>query len=344
MVPCIPMILANMQKTSIAWAEGVHATPHQHLRLLLGLLHSLWIYIISLFSASPPLLSRRPDQALHVPCLRVIDARSTRAKLLILSQEDQDDELVEYQLRYRLDDEGQKCLQEEDIVEDEWIVETFKPGRPRNLVCLHEHSAYKARVRSRRDETCSEWGPLIKWHTLLLPVNGGADMGTYTWGQNASEVWVTVYIPVDVRSRHVSVVLKSDYLLVSHTVDGSTVTTIEGQLPWRVRLLSPEGGSHWEISRDAGICTLCVVLEKQISASNLRWGLWRSMFVGHDEIDTHAMELDPHIDKIMQSLHKAPGTELGSGMELTTKAQSTSGHIASGTHGQSIPDNITFQE
>lgn len=257
--------------------------------------------------------------------LRVIDARSARAKLLVLPHLNAD-ESDEFQLRYRLDNEGDMALADED--EEDWIVELFKSGTPRNLLSLHEHSKYKARARSRTKlGMCSEWGPLIKWETLLSPVNGGADMGPYKWGQNASDVWVSVSIPAEVKSKHVSVVLRPDHLRVSHTVEGivGEQVAVEGQLPSRVRLLAPDGGSHWEINRDDGVSSLCVVLEKERAAPNLRWGLWRCMFVGHDKIDTHAMEQDPHIAEILQSLHRQQGSRLDPAVELNEDGPASGG-------------------
>ena len=47
-----------------------------------------------------------------------------------------------------------------------------------------------------------------------------------------------------------------------------------------------------------------------------RWGLWRSMFAGHDHIDTHAMERDPHIAELLQSLHRQPTAKLNAALEM----------------------------
>jgi hypothetical protein len=127
-------------------------------------------------------------------------------------------------------------------------------------------------------------------------------MGSYTWGQNATDVWVTVQIPAEVKSQHVTVVLQPDHLKVLHSVD-NTIVAVEGKLPWRVRLLAPDGGSHWEINRETGKSILSVVMEKGKPATNLKWSLWRCLFLGHHEIDTHAMEFDPHIAEIQKSVH-----------------------------------------
>lgn len=202
----------------------------------------------------------------------MIDARSTRVKLLVLPQLNTE-ESDEFQLRYRLDDERDSYLAAETEDEDNWIVEVFRTGTPRNLLSLHQYSKYKARARVRTNTgTYSEWGPLIKWHTLLSPVNGGASMGSYTWGQNATEVWVTVAIPAAVKSKHITVELRPDHLRASHTLGGpsDSVELVKGQLPSRVRLLAPAAGSHWEISRDLGTSRLCIVLEKESPAANLR--------------------------------------------------------------------------
>ena len=40
------------------------------------------------------------------------------------------------------------------------------------------------------------------------------------------------------------------------------------------------------------------------------------MFVGHDHIDTHAMEADPHIPEILQSLHRQPHSKHARAEEL----------------------------
>jgi hypothetical protein len=49
------------------------------------------------------------------------------------------------------------------------------------------------------------------------------------------------------------------------------------------------------------------------------------MFVRHDKIDTHAMELDPHIAEILQSLHKQQGSLLDPAVELNETVQSPDG-------------------
>jgi hypothetical protein len=308
---------------SVLWANGVQTTPHELLQALLSWIYCLWSRFLSFFK--PTSSQNVPNGSPAAPHLRVIDARSRRAKLLVLPQSDTDNESVEYQLRYRLDDEGDMSVEPEEEDEEDWIVETFKPGTPRNLVSLHERSNYKARARARMSQgPCSAWGPLIKWQTLLAPVNGGADMGSYTWGQNATDVWVTVQIPAEVKSKHVTVVLHPDHLKVSHAVD-NTIVAVEGKLPWRVRLLAPDGGSHWEINREAGKASLSIVLEKEKPATNLKWSLWRCMFVGHHEIDTHAMEFDPHIAEILQSLHRQPGSRLDPGEMDADKGQESIG-------------------
>lgn len=260
-----------VSSASTAWVQGVHITPQQLVETVLGWFYSLWQQFIALFKLASEQKSapRGPPSA---PALRVVDARSTRVKLLVLPQlnTEEDDE---FQLRYRLDDEPDTYLGAEHENEENWIIEAFRTGTPRNLLALHQYSKYKARARVRTKQgTCSEWGPLIKWQTLLSPVNGGADMGSYTWGQNATEVWVTVDIPDAVKSKHISVVLRPDYLHASHTLGGSSepVELVQGQLPHRVRLLAPAAGSHWEISRDSGTSQLSVVLEKETPAANLR--------------------------------------------------------------------------
>lgn len=313
----------QIKTASPVWAEGVHTTPYQVLNALLAWIYSMFVTVYSLFRKASPfqVYPGRPA----APALKLIDARSTRVKLSILLEESTDPEAYEFQIRYRLDNEGAVVRMPEQEDEENWIVETFKTGIHRNLLSLHEHSQYKARARAKTElGICSEWGPLIKWQTLLAPVNGGANMGSYTWGQNATDVWVTVQIPAEVKSKHVSVVLQPTSLHVSHTVK-NTVVAVLGKLPWRVRLLSPDGGSHWEISRESGTSSLCVVLEKESPAANLKWGLWRSMFAGHDEIDTHAMELDPHIAEILQSLHRQPGSRLDSAKELDNRGPESGG-------------------
>lgn len=282
-------------------------TEHPILQLFLEWLFTIFTRLFSILRAatpSVPLVPKAPEGPPAAPVLKVIDARCQRAKLLVQPQHSTQDESDEYQLRYRLDNEGDVSDRGDGDWEDSWIVEAFRTGTPRNIVPLHEHSKYKGRVRLRTKQGVhSEWSGLARWQTLLAPVNGGADMGEYTWGQNATDAWVYVRVPAEVKSKLVTVELKSQHLKVSYTLKATEVV-LDHKLAWKVRLLTPEGGSHWEINRDDGKTSICVVLEKEKAAANLKWAFWRSIFEGHDEIDTHAFELDPHITEIVQSLHK----------------------------------------
>jgi hypothetical protein len=166
------------------WADGGQISPRRLLQALRSWVYSLWSLMHSFFrrSSSQNVPSSGRPAAPH---LRVIDARSTRAKLLVLTQSSTEADSVEYQLRYRLDDEGDMSVGPEEDDEQHWVVETFKPGTPRNVPSLHERSKYKAQARARVKACqglCSGWGPLIKWRTLLTSAwrsrHGLIHMGT----------------------------------------------------------------------------------------------------------------------------------------------------------------------
>jgi hypothetical protein len=129
----------------------------------------------------------------------------------------------------------------------------------------------------------------------MMPIDGGATCPGYTWTQNGIEVTVAFSIPQEVSRKHISVALQPDRLRVSYKLGEEDVFLTDSPLPARVRSLTPDGGSYWEINRSKGLSTICVVLEKEKQATSIKWGFWRSMFPGHPEIDTHAIDSALHV-------------------------------------------------
>jgi hypothetical protein len=216
------------------------------------------------------------------PSLRLIDARSDRIKTKLLSHMTSRFNIDEFQLRFA--PEAHDSSAEHTTP---WTEHNY-----RTLVCLLPNTRYTVYARTRNRRGCSRWGPAIHVQTLLAPVDGGAKHEEYEWGQNAHEIWLKAAVPNDMMSRHVTAVLRSDFLDLSYRLQGVTTSLAQGMLRNRVRLLSPDGGSYWEISRDNGCSTLTIVMEKESAATSVKWGFWRSLFVGQAEIDTHAIAED----------------------------------------------------
>lgn len=254
------------------------------------------------------LLAKAPS----IPSLRVIDARCNRVKVEISCPSTSVFNDDEYEVEYALEPKDSTC-------EMSWSTLPWKEYTNRVIPQLSASTRYAVRARSRNIKGCSSWGEPVSVMTLIDPVSGGAVCEGYTWTQNGIEVTARINVPSDVKAKHVSVSLRPEHLSVSYTLEGQAVKVLEGVLTQRVRSLSPDGGSYWEIDREADQTAIVVVLEKEKPATTIKWGFWRSFFVNQPEIDTHAILSDPYVKPAQPgpSLSGAPA-----GMDMKTVARS----------------------
>jgi hypothetical protein len=98
-----------------------------------------------------------------------------------------------------------------------------------------------------------------------------------------------------------------------HDKENGARILVDKPLPKRVRLLSPEGGSYWELEskhRDGSEKYLNVVLEKETVSDNIKFGYWRSMFAGDPKIDTHAIDCDKFMNSVKDAATRVPGCDI----------------------------------
>lgn len=252
-------------------------------------------------------LSRPPA----IPSLEIVDARCNRVKVDINCPSTSPFNDDEYQIAY-------STKPDDPSVEASWSELTWKSYAHRVIPQISGRCEYLFRARARNAKGCSAWGAAMSAVTLIEPTSGGATCDGYTWTQTGIETSIRVDVPAEVKAKHVTVALRPEHLSVSYTLEGTTEQLIEGVLPHRVRLLSPDGGSYWEIDRESKKSAIIVVLEKEKPAANIKWGFWRSMFVGQPEIDTHAILSDPYVKPSQPS----PGTPGTAGFDMKTVARS----------------------
>lgn len=262
-----------------------------------------------------PLLKKVFGQALAktpgVPSLGVVDARCNRVKVEITCPATSIFNDDEYEVEYA-------CAADDPGTEASWSPLPWNQYTHRVIAPLSSNTRYLLRARSRNVKGCSSWGQSVTVMTLIEPVSGGAACDRYSWTQNGIEVSARVNVPPEVKAKHVSVSVRPEFLSISYTLEGKDVKVVEGVLPHRVRLLSPDGGSYWEIDREDEHTAVVVVLEKEKPAQTIKWGFWRSMFVGQPEIDTHAILSDPYVKPTQPS----PGMSGAPGLDMKTVARS----------------------
>lgn len=271
--------------------------------------------LIVVWQALLPFLKKLFGQTLArvpaVPSLRVVDARCNRVKVEITCPATSIFNEDEYEVQYA-------CKPDDPGTEASWSALPWNQYSHRVIAPLSSNTRYILRARSRNAKGCSSWGLSVPVMTLIEPVSGGAACDRYTWTQNGIEVSTRVDVPSEVKAKHVSVSVRPEFLAISYTLEGKNVKVVEGVLPHRVRLLSPDGGSYWEIDREGKHTAIVVVLEKEKPAQTIKWGFWRSMFVGQPEIDTHAILSDPYVKPTQPS----PGMSGAPGLDMKTVARS----------------------
>lgn len=253
------------------------------------------------------LLGTTLARAPAVPSLQVIDARCNRVKVEITGPSTSFFNDDEYEVAYG-------CQPEDPGAAVTWSSLPPKPYSHRVIPQLSGSTKYLVRARTHNVKGSSAWGQPVVASTLIEPISGGAKCDGYTWTQTGIEASVRLHVPSDVKAKNVCISLRPEHLAVSYTLHGETVKLVEGVLPQRVRLLSPDGGSYWEIDREGEEVAVIVVLEKEKPAQTIKWGFWRSVFVDQPEIDTHAILSDPHVKPIQPSPETpgAPGLDVKS--------------------------------
>lgn len=240
-------------------------------------------------------LARKPAP----PRLLVVDARCNRIRLKFMPCKTSIFNRDEYEVQHIVDGE-------DESKPELWARDPWTEVESRVVAPLKACTRYKFRARTRNVRGMSEWSSPVSHRTLHRPVDGGAVCEGYSWCQNGVEVTISYVVPTQVTAKAVAVSLTPTHLKLYYTLNGEQVVLADQALPDRVRSLSPDGGSYWELDRDGGLTRICVVLEKEQPSKSIKWGFWRSAFVGHEEIDTHAIESDPHVQP-MQPVSGMPG-------------------------------------
>jgi hypothetical protein len=244
---------------------------------------------MALFSSTRGITCRYLSKTPAAPSLRCLDARCDRAKISYLPILTSVFNVEEYQISYDL-------AHVEEHQAPEWKLDKWTLNSSRVIPNLSHSTSYKLRARSRNFRGQSSWGEAIIVRTLEHPVDGGGTCPGYTWTQTGIEVSVHYSLPTSLTSKSLNVDVKPKQLRCTFaSPSGGCATLVDAELPHRVRLLTPDGGSYWDLERQTDTLVLSIYLEKEKPAKNIKWGFWRSMFVGDPEVDTHAIESDPHV-------------------------------------------------
>lgn len=304
----------------VAWLSSVILFRSIY-EVLAGLVS--WVH-----EATRPWTSRYLACAPAPPDLSVIDCRCNRIKLVFhpcpTSVFNADSYEVQHALEGQQDDEAA------------WTSDPYTEYAGRVVAPLLQDKRYVFRVRARNVRGVSSWSATVGAKTLLRPVSGGAACKGYTWTQSGIEVTIEAPIPAGVRAKDIHVDLHPTHLRAWYQSPGSAeeVTILKGDLPRRVRSLTPAGASHWELNREGPNAVLCVLMEKEHPARNIKFDFWRCAFVDHPEIDTHYISSDPHV-KPMQPVGGAPGFN----METLSKAEMSARPELAGLRGRPLPNS-----
>lgn len=244
-----------------------------------------WLHARTRFVTSR-LLGRPP----RPPRVALSDARCNRVRVTCVAVATSNFNQDSYQLSWR-------AVRPGGGPEAAWACDAWGPSAERIVARLAGDTAYQLRGRARNVKGESVWGDVLEARTLHVPRDGGCCLARrgYTWTQTAAEVSVAWKVPASLTARDVKVALRPQRLAVSLAAGpepsaSASCVLVDDELYGRVRLLSPDGGSYWEIDRDGAESVLCVVLEKEKAATSVKWAFWRAAFREHEEIDTHAIE------------------------------------------------------
>jgi hypothetical protein len=244
-----------------------------------------------------------PSAYVQAPGLKCLDARCDRVKFFIYNLGISTD-LQRVQISYL----------SADADDSQWILDSWNKDAHRVIPRLKADTTYLFRCRCRMGRCVSPWGPHLSVQTLQRPVNGGGQGPGYTWTQTASEVAASFPVPMNICSKHVRVQLNSRKLRCElHDEAGECHILVDTSLPKRVRPLSPEGGSYWELDvkqDNSPWKFLNLVLEKETVSDNIKFGYWRTMFVGGPKIDTHAIDCDNFMNSVKNVGARLPGFDI----------------------------------
>ncbi|EFJ49036.1 hypothetical protein VOLCADRAFT_90254 [Volvox carteri f. nagariensis] len=213
------------------------------------------------------------------------------------------------QIRLQIDSSYASPFNVEEF-EVEWRPEAEPPlewtsvGRSdltaRTVARLKPDTPYQFRVRAWNHRGCSGWTAPVSSRTKLDPTvadGGGYGPGgpdkSYSWSQTASEVCVHIKLPLGSTKKDVSLVLKSDSIMVIFRGE----VRLEGELFGTVRGLG--NGSTWYVERERDHMVLVVSMEKQVKSLAPKFDYWRSLVLGHPEIDTHQIVSDGQATRML---------------------------------------------
>ncbi|KXZ47699.1 hypothetical protein GPECTOR_33g581 [Gonium pectorale] len=228
----------------------------------------------------PAGIVRKPNP----PKVQVKDVRCKRIRLQIDSSYSSPFNVEEFEVEWR---------PQRDPPAD-WTSVGKSDLTARTVARLTPDTAYEFRVRAWGSKGCSGWTAPVSSRTKLDPtVNDGGGYGpggpdaSYSWSQNAAEVCACFKLPPGSSKRDIGLTLKPDSLTVRH----KDAVLLEGELYGTVR--SWEGGSFWELTKERDHMLLSVTLEKAVKSLAPKFDYWRSLVVGHPEVDTHQIVSDP---------------------------------------------------
>ncbi|GIL92556.1 hypothetical protein Vretimale_18973 [Volvox reticuliferus] len=231
-------------------------------------------------------LSRRPTP----PKVDVKDIRCKRIRLQIDSSYSSPFNAEEFEVEWR----------PETDPPTEWTTVGKSDLTARTVARLKPDTPYQFRVRAWNHRGCSGWTEPVAGRTKLDPTvadGGGYGPGgpdkSYSWTQTASEVCINFKLPPNATKRDVSLVLKPDSISVSFRGE----VLLEGELYGTVRGIG--NGSTWYVERERDHMVLVVSMEKQVKSLAPKFDYWRSLALGHPEIDTHQIASDGQATRML---------------------------------------------
>lgn len=222
------------------------------------------------------LFSRTPTP----PKVSVKDIRAKRIRLNIETTYSSPFNVEEFEVEWRPAD-----------LESEWQSVGKNDLTARTVARLRPDTAYQFRARAVNHLGASGWTPPVAGRTKLDPAEGGGygpggPAESYTWTQNATEVCILFKLPLGANKREVGLALTPDSLKVAL----QERVLLEGELYGSAR--SWDNGSFWELTKERDHTLLSITLEKQVKSLAPKFDYWRSLVLGHPEIDTHQIVSD----------------------------------------------------
>jgi CS domain len=258
------------------------------------------------------------------PHFECTDVRCDRARFYFIPPHAPLVEGKEHQIAVSVSSSGDAPAEDGHVLE--WRTDGWTPNSTRLMPGLVPCTSYKVRCRMRCWKGISAWTDPITVRTLQRPLQSGGSGPGFTWAQTEREVSIRMPVPGTLTSKNIEVKLRPKHLSCSHHTSRQSVQLQSGELAETVQRLTPDGGSYWELDRQADALHLVVVLEKAKCATNIKWGFWRSVFAdGREvEIDTHAISEEAMEKQPVQAASNMLGMQKATVQELLTMRERVS--------------------